>query len=702
MVANSYENLNLNNDAAKIYIAINDYVKAVALLFTDKKYEEIIDIYENKNSDIYDNKYGNMIIESYDNTKNINKAIDVCFKINNMDKAIELYYSNELLKEAIIIYKENQAFDYENKTYKILEKCTSNLKDFKLHAFICHYKTKEFGQAIESYYELEDKISIIKVYEEECKLPIEKETIRKLMFNTDVSNERVEELIIKIIESYETFNEIEKALNLYLAINNKSVANRVVEIYYELKKYKELIEYKNKITADYEVKSYEYIAKAYEELNDFKNAIDMYLKISIDKKYIFEVLRLGEYLDYDSANKLNTALKATGDFNNKEKGIIENRLISYIYGEFNLIKETLKVNDLIENRKRKNYFRLYLDIIENNCKNKGDKVIKDIFDFVIKNNNEKNLIDDECAYKFFIQYYYKFNYLFNSRQYKLSGMVNNVIEKNLKKFAEKNNNTYQEANKLISKNRELIKEANTWFEDTIINLSLCTSIEDYRKSNIKISKIENLIGRLNGNIKKIDNNQLGIWKGLGEFTKLFINYDGFIFSVENNKKYKYEVNKYEKLAKYLKDINDIMQEIEKKYVEVKDILVKIKEANTFTSEIREEIQILCGIKQIIKKKENTRVIEKSNIDDNKVKNNDVKKVESIDSEKVIDLTENNIKKENEEKMEDVNKIIDDAKFEQQIKMAKNAIKNNLDDDVIEKITELSKRDLKIIRIALNF
>ena len=702
MVANSYENLNLNNDAAKIYIAINDYVKAVALLFTDKKYEEIIDIYENKNSDIYDNKYGNMIIESYDNTKNINKAIDVCFKINNMDKAIELYYSNELLKEAIIIYKENQAFDYENKTYKILEKCTSNLKDFKLNAFICHYKTKEFGQAIESYYELEDKISIIKVYEEECKLPIEKETIRKLMFNTDVSNERVEELIIKIIESYETFNEIEKALNLYLAINNKSVANRVVEIYYELKKYKELIEYKNKITADYEVKSYEYIAKAYEELNDYKNAIDMYLKISIDKKYIFEVLRLGEYLDYDSANKLNTALKATGDFNNKEKGIIENRLISYIYGEFNLIKETLKVNDLIENRKRKNYFRLYLDIIENNCKNKGDKVIKDIFDFVIKNNNEKNLIDDECAYKFFIQYYYKFNYLFNSRQYKLSGIVNNVIEKNLKKFAEKNNNTYQEANKLISKNRELIKEANTWFEDTIINLSLCTSIEDYRKSNIKISKIENLIGRLNGNIKKIDNNQLGIWKGLGEFTKLFINYDGFIFSVENNKKYKYEVNKYEKLAKYLKDINDIMQEIEKKYVEVKDILVKIKEANTFTSEIREEIQILCGIKQIIKKKENTRVIEKSNIDDNKVKNNDVKKVESIDSEKVIDLIENNIKKENEEKMEDVNKIIDDAKFEQQIKMAKNAIKNNLDDDVIEKITELSKRDLKIIRIALNF
>ena len=52
-------------------------------------------------------------------------------------------------------------------------------------------------------------------------------------------------------------------------------------------------------------------------------------------------------------------------------------------------------------------------------------------------------------------------------------------------------------------------------------------------------------------------------------------------------------------------------------------------------------------------------------------------------------------------MEDVNKIIDDAKFEQQIKMAKNAIKNNLDDDVIEKITELSKRDLKIIRIIIN-
>ena len=130
--------------------------------------------------------------------------------------------------------------------------------------------------------------------------------------------------------------------------------------------------------------------------------------------------------------------------------------------------------------------------------------------------------------------------------------------------------------------------------------------------------------------------------------------------------------------------------------------MKIKEANTFTSEIREEIQILCGIKQIIKKKENTRVIEKSNIDDNKVKNNDVKKVESIDSEKVIDLTENNIKKENEEKMEEVNKIIDDAKFEQQIKMAKNAIENNLDDDLIEKITELSKRDLKIIRITLNY
>lgn len=428
MVANSYENLNLNNDAAKIYIAINDYIKAVELLFNDKKYDEIIDIYENKNSDIYDNKYGNMIIESYDNTKSVNKAIDVCFKINNMDKAIEVYYNNELLKEAITVYKENQAFDYENRTYKILEKCTSNSKDFKLHAFICHYKTKEFGKAIESYYELENKSDIIKVYEEECKLPIEKETIRKLMFNTDVSNERVEELIIKIIESYETFNKIEKALNLYLAINNKSVANRVVEIYYELKKYKELIEYKNKIIADYEVKSYEYIARAYEELKDFKNAIDMYLKISINKKYIFEVLRLGEYLDYDSANKLNTALKATYDFTNKEKEIIEDRLISYIYREFNLIKETLKVNDLIENRKRKNYFRLYLDIIENNCKNKGDKVIKDIFDFVIKNNNEKNLIDDEYAYKFFIQYYYKFNYLFNSRQYKLNSMVNNVVE----------------------------------------------------------------------------------------------------------------------------------------------------------------------------------------------------------------------------------------------------------------------------------
>ena len=61
-----------------------------------------------------------------------------------------------------------------------------------------------------------------------------------------------------------------------------------------------------------------------------------------------------------------------------------------------------------------------------------------------------------------------------------------------------------------------------------------------------------------------------------------------------------------------------------------------------------------------------------------------------------------MKKESKEKMEDVNEIIDNAKFEQQIKMAKNAIENNLDDDVIEKITELSKRDLKIIRIALNF
>ncbi|WP_302652231.1 hypothetical protein [uncultured Clostridium sp.] len=126
--------------------------------------------------------------------------------------------------------------------------------------------------------------------------------------------------------------------------------------------------------------------------------------------------------------------------------------------------------------------------------------------------------------------------------------------------------------------------------------------------------------------------------------------------------------------------------------------MKIKKRNISINEIEKEVQILC---ELNKKKENTRVIEKTGIDDKEVKNNDVKKVESIHSEKVIDLTENNIKKENEEKMEDVNKIIDDAKFEQQIKMAKNAIKNNLDDDVIEKITELSKRDLKIIRIIIN-
>ncbi len=141
-----------------------------------------------------------------------------------------------------------------------------------------------------------------------------------------------------------------------------------------------------------------------------------------------------------------------------------------------------------------------------------------------------------------------------------------------------------------------------------------------------------------------------------------------------------------------------MPDIQNKHKKVKEILVKIKKRNISINEIEKEVQILC---ELNKKKENTRVIEKTGIDDKEVKNNDVKKVESIHSEKVIDLTENNIKKENEEKMEDVNKIIDDAKFEQQIKMAKNAIKNNLDDDVIEKITELSKRDLKIIRIIIN-
>ena len=141
-----------------------------------------------------------------------------------------------------------------------------------------------------------------------------------------------------------------------------------------------------------------------------------------------------------------------------------------------------------------------------------------------------------------------------------------------------------------------------------------------------------------------------------------------------------------------------MPDIQNKHKKVKEILVKIKKRNISINEIEKDVQILC---ELNKKKENTRVIEKTGIDDKEVKNNDVKKVESIHSEKVIDLTENNIKKENEEKMEDVNKIIDDAKFEQQIKMAKNAIKNNLDDDVIEKITELSKRDLKIIRIIIN-
>ena len=141
-----------------------------------------------------------------------------------------------------------------------------------------------------------------------------------------------------------------------------------------------------------------------------------------------------------------------------------------------------------------------------------------------------------------------------------------------------------------------------------------------------------------------------------------------------------------------------MPDIQNKHKKVKEILVKIKKRNISINEIEKEVQILC---ELNKKKENTRVIEKTGIDDKEVKNNDVKKVESIHSEKVIDLTENNIKKENEQKMEDVNKIIDDAKFEQQIKMAKNAIKNNLDDDVIEKITELSKRDLKIIRIIIN-
>ena len=42
------------------------------------------------------------------------------------------------------------------------------------------------------------------------------------------------------------------------------------------------------------------------------------------------------------------------------------------------------INDLIEDRKRKNHFRLYLDILENNCKNEGSKVAKDIFEFVDK------------------------------------------------------------------------------------------------------------------------------------------------------------------------------------------------------------------------------------------------------------------------------------------------------------------------------
>ena len=102
-------------------------------------------------------------------------------------------------------------------------------------------------------------------------------------------------ILAKLAKIYVQKQRYEDALFIYKLFREKEFVTNALHIYYYLKDFKALIEYKNECKNNYDVKDKELllqIGSAYEEIKDNEKAINIYLTYGQSREFLYKVINL--------------------------------------------------------------------------------------------------------------------------------------------------------------------------------------------------------------------------------------------------------------------------------------------------------------------------------------------------------------------------------------------------------------------------
>lgn len=698
IVAISYEECKAYRESADLYKKIQNYSEAARLLYKIRDYLQIIEIYKKNDDTICNRDFAYTLINAYDKCNKISSAVEICLLLNDKDRVIKIYCQDDrkMYSEAEKFYLENKNFEFKNSTYEILEYCMEKVNNIKELVYICDHKTKQYGKAIELYYFIKESEQAVQLFDK-LGLNSEKNNIKKVLYgNTDVDERRFNEIINNIADSYYKNNEMDKALDLYLILNNKNVANKVVEIYYKFNRYNELISYVNKMTAQYTKESQFYIGDAYEKTADYINAINQYLLLTDNKEYIDRILNLNEYLDYESAKKLNESIEKNVNLTSEEQEQFEKKFSKYIERDFEKRKESLKLNDLTKQGNLKNYVDLYLQIIERNTKLTNEIGMK-IFEFLIQNTEN---ITEKLAYNVSKKYYIKFPELFNNNKYEL----NNKINKYLKNYYTKKLSDFDKKGfKNIEKQFDEFMKKKTDIKKNLDNLSSSISEINIHAGNINLTLIKGKVKFISIAIRKINKEYGEIFKLTNDIFDENANLAGFDFDFITKEKFNEICDKQKSIRNKLNFLDEYrkkIHKIEEQCKEVSEIYKQTKKVDKI--KISQIIELINYIENLEYKKNNKSKVEKIEetknlIEKDKIEVNNYNNVLSIKGEEKMNVLEN--PQEDEVKQQESKENLNILRTN--INVAKKAIKKNYDEKEITYLTDLSEVEIQVIRELIN-
>lgn len=757
IIIRSYESIRDDCGLALLYFELEEYGKALSIYFNNNDCDDVIAIYEivkdtysDDGFNNFKNQYKNEIILSYKNQNKIQKAISICEDTNEIVMGITIAYEYELYEKVIKLYEVNK-FKYF-KQNEVNENIYLKISE----AYQEQYKYEESGdiqiylgyiyEAIIQYNKAHKYEKIICIFEKILKnKKLENYSKKEFIYDISkngknyISDEKFNEIIDIIIESCKYLNNKDKELKACLISgNHKKYCNEIIELYYEMKDYEKLKSYyyekKYIIMNDYSNKSLNYIYKVLlfeknKENNNNKIEINKELKNVLLKllNNYSEIYKIYVKLENFSLNEVITdKIKSKYDLLNVNLKLCE---IKDIY-QYERIKY-IKIKNLIDLKKH-NFNKLYI----------GNYTINDIVEGKIIENYNKEL-------KYVLEQLLMYKQLYNSLQIKNiisnSKILNDYMDIEMKLCIKEilfdfvNRNIYNADTNLdeLTKNSQLIHIINKDIEvvykslDWLKENNLVISNDDKKGSYILINKInevteyalyryQNLKSqKINEKISK-ENELIKIKNNIKQNEKKLKKYEGKT-GEEVSRKYESEKKLKENLEKDKKDIEKDIEKIKNEHkklenarslllenvykffkdylilfskndidVKVEKLLNHILEYKLQNNEGKEGYDLL--IKEILN---NFKQIKFNNYIKEKIEKYNEKKQDIICKE------ENKLLREDEKNMD--NNLTEKENVKNALigVVARGILINNLTDEVLSSITDISIEEIRQIRAVMN-